>query len=145
MMRSVSRDIYYCFYFLSTAIKRKHHLNGVKKIDPSFSSSYFWPVCWYSGPKIGLIIRSLTRYSILILFCLFAFSFGDFQAYTRQKKNKTYILKPESGSQGKGIWICKNPKEIKPNEHSVCQQYVSKVTQIVEYFLGSYQRVVWLR
>ncbi|XP_075245749.1 tubulin polyglutamylase ttll6-like isoform X2 [Convolutriloba macropyga] len=52
--------------------------------------------------------------------------FGDFQAYTRQKKNKTYILKPESGSQGKGIWICKNPKEIKPNEHSVCQQYVSK-------------------
>ncbi|XP_063719808.1 tubulin polyglutamylase ttll6-like isoform X2 [Symsagittifera roscoffensis] len=52
--------------------------------------------------------------------------FGDFQAYTRQKKNKTFILKPESGSQGKGIWICKNAKDIKPNEHAVCQQYVSK-------------------
>jgi len=51
---------------------------------------------------------------------------GDFQAYIRQKKHKTYILKPESGCQGKGIWVTKNPKEIKPHEHMLCQQYVSK-------------------
>ncbi|KAI0235683.1 Tubulin polyglutamylase TTLL13P [Lamellibrachia satsuma] len=52
--------------------------------------------------------------------------FGDFQAHTRQKKHKTYILKPESGCQGKGIWVTKNPKEIKSHEHMLCQQYISK-------------------
>ncbi|XP_069136946.1 tubulin polyglutamylase ttll6-like isoform X6 [Argopecten irradians] len=51
---------------------------------------------------------------------------GDFLAYTRQKKNKTYILKPETGCQGKGIWVTKNPKEIKPHEHMICQQYMCK-------------------
>ncbi|XP_070207120.1 tubulin polyglutamylase ttll6-like isoform X5 [Littorina saxatilis] len=52
--------------------------------------------------------------------------YGDFQAYTRQKKNKTYILKPESGCQGRGIWITKNPKDIKPHEHMICQVYTNK-------------------
>ncbi|ESO89624.1 hypothetical protein LOTGIDRAFT_124780 [Lottia gigantea] len=51
---------------------------------------------------------------------------GDFQSYTRQKKNKTYILKPESGCQGKGIWVTKNPKEIKTHEHQICQVYLNK-------------------
>jgi glutathione synthase/RimK-type ligase-like ATP-grasp enzyme len=37
-------------------------------------------------------------------------SFGDFQAYCRQKKNKSFISKPENGCQGKGIFISKNPK-----------------------------------
>ena len=55
----------------------------------------------------------------LLIFCekpLFVFScslsYGEFQAYCRQKKNKTFILKPESGSQGKGIFLTKNPKVI---------------------------------
>lgn len=52
--------------------------------------------------------------------------YGDFQAYTRQKKNKTYILKPESGCQGRGIWITKNPKDIKPHEHMICQVYMTR-------------------
>ena len=58
------------------------------------------------------------------MFC----SYGDFQAYTRQKKNKTYILKPESGCQGRGIWITRNPKDIKPHEHMICQVYTGKVS-----------------
>ena len=58
---------------------------------------------------------------------LFSFSsYGDFSAYTRQKKHKTYILKPESGCQGKGIWVTKNPK-TSAHEHMLCQQYISKV------------------
>ncbi|KAJ8304722.1 hypothetical protein KUTeg_018305 [Tegillarca granosa] len=52
--------------------------------------------------------------------------YGDYQAYTRSKKNKTYILKPESGCQGKGIWVTKNPKEVKPHEHMICQLYMNR-------------------
>ncbi|KAK7469869.1 hypothetical protein BaRGS_00036089 [Batillaria attramentaria] len=52
--------------------------------------------------------------------------YGDFQAYTRQKKNKTYILKPESGCQGRGIWLTRNPKDIKPHEHMICQVYTTR-------------------
>lgn len=52
--------------------------------------------------------------------------YSDFQAFCRQKKNKSFICKPESGSQGKGIFVTKNPKDIKPGEHMICQQYVSK-------------------
>ena len=61
------------------------------------------------------------------------FSYGDFLAFTRQKKHKTYILKPESGCQGKGIWVTKNPKEIKGQEHQLCQQYISKVRLFYNY------------
>jgi len=52
--------------------------------------------------------------------------FGDFQAFCRSKKNKTFILKPDSGSQGKGIFLTKTPKDVKPGEDLICQQYVSK-------------------
>ena len=41
---------------------------------------------------------------------MYPYSYSDFQAYCRQKKNKSFICKPESGSQGKGIFVTKNPK-----------------------------------
>jgi tubulin polyglutamylase TTLL6/13 len=57
-----------------------------------------------------------------------SFSYADFSNYARQKKNKTYICKPDSGCQGRGIFITKNPfKEIKPGDNYVVQVYVSKV------------------
>jgi len=40
-------------------------------------------------------------------------SYGDFQAFCRQKKNKTYIAKPDSGCQGKGIFVTRNPKVMR--------------------------------
>uniref|UniRef100_A0A0X3PV47 Tubulin polyglutamylase ttll6 n=2 Tax=Schistocephalus solidus TaxID=70667 RepID=A0A0X3PV47_SCHSO len=51
---------------------------------------------------------------------------GDLQQYARLRKNKTYILKPDSGCQGRGIWITKTPKDIKPTENLICQVYLSK-------------------
>nr|XP_020460368.1 tubulin polyglutamylase TTLL6 isoform X2 [Monopterus albus] len=52
--------------------------------------------------------------------------YSDFQAYTRAKKNKTYICKPDTGCQGKGIFITKSSKDIQPGEHMICQVYISK-------------------
>jgi tubulin polyglutamylase TTLL6/13 len=48
--------------------------------------------------------------------------------FARVKKNKTYICKPDSGCQGRGIFITKNPyKDIKPGDNYVAQLYVSRV------------------
>ncbi|XP_040885483.1 tubulin polyglutamylase ttll6 [Toxotes jaculatrix] len=52
--------------------------------------------------------------------------YSDFQAYTRAKKSKTYICKPDSGCQGKGIFITKSSKDIPPGEHMICQVYISR-------------------
>ncbi|XP_037546883.1 tubulin polyglutamylase ttll6 [Nematolebias whitei] len=52
--------------------------------------------------------------------------YSDFQAFTRAKKRKTYICKPDMGCQGKGIFITKSGKNIQPGEHMICQVYVSK-------------------
>ncbi|XP_058476834.1 tubulin polyglutamylase ttll6 isoform X1 [Solea solea] len=52
--------------------------------------------------------------------------YNDFQAYTRAKKNKTYICKPDTGCQGKGIFITRSNRDIPPGEHMICQVYLSK-------------------
>ncbi|XP_024913778.1 tubulin polyglutamylase ttll6 [Cynoglossus semilaevis] len=52
--------------------------------------------------------------------------YSDFQAYTRVKKHKTYICKPDTGCQGKGIFITKSSKDVPPGEHMICQVYVTK-------------------
>ncbi|XP_057681967.1 tubulin polyglutamylase ttll6 isoform X2 [Corythoichthys intestinalis] len=50
----------------------------------------------------------------------------DLQAYTRIKKHATFICKPDTGSQGRGIFITRSSKDIQPGEHMICQLYISK-------------------
>ncbi|XP_047673538.1 tubulin polyglutamylase ttll6 isoform X1 [Tachysurus fulvidraco] len=81
-----------------------------------------------------LLARNLNRmlklfpkdYSIFPrTWCLPA-DYSDFLAYARAKKHKTYICKPESGCQGRGIFLTKSNKDIRPGEHMICQVYISK-------------------
>ncbi|XP_022919719.1 tubulin polyglutamylase ttll6-like [Onthophagus taurus] len=51
---------------------------------------------------------------------------GDALTYSRLRKNKTYILKPDAGSQGRGIVITKNLKDIKPSDRVICQVYITR-------------------
>nr|XP_034991621.1 tubulin polyglutamylase TTLL6 [Zootoca vivipara] len=52
--------------------------------------------------------------------------YGELQAFGRSKKHKTYICKPDSGCQGRGIFITRSVKDIKPGEDMICQLYISK-------------------
>ncbi|XP_061232623.1 tubulin polyglutamylase TTLL13 isoform X2 [Neopsephotus bourkii] len=52
--------------------------------------------------------------------------YGDFRAYGCTRKKGAFICKPESGCQGKGIFITRDPQDIKHGEHMICQQYISK-------------------
>lgn len=65
---------------------------------------------------------------VSLISCMIAlYSYSDFQAYTRDRKNKTYICKPDTGCQGKGIFITKSNKDVLPGEHMICQVYISRV------------------
>ncbi|KAK0150859.1 Tubulin polyglutamylase ttll6 [Merluccius polli] len=59
--------------------------------------------------------------------------YSDFQAYARAKKHKTFICKPDSGSQGKGIFLVKSAREVPHGEHIICQLYIAKPLIIDSY------------
>ncbi|XP_021934643.1 tubulin polyglutamylase TTLL13P-like isoform X2 [Zootermopsis nevadensis] len=52
--------------------------------------------------------------------------YRELVAHAQSKRNRTYICKPETGSQGRGIYVTKHVKEIKPQDKLVCQVYISK-------------------
>lgn len=51
---------------------------------------------------------------------------GEVLSYSRLRKNKTFILKPDAGSQGRGILLTKNLKEVKPSDRIICQVYIAR-------------------
>lgn len=55
------------------------------------------------------------------------FSYGDAVAYAKLKRSKTFIVKPDTGCQGRGIYLTKNLKDVKPTERMICQVYVARV------------------
>jgi len=78
---------------------------------------------------------------ILTVLC----SYSDFQAYTRAKKSKTYICKPDTGCQGKGIVISRSSKDIQPGEHMICQVYISRVRVYRSSHTHTHTHTHWLK
>jgi len=60
--------------------------------------------------------------------------YKDFINETSSKKNaRTFIVKPEDSCQGKGIFITRNPDDIKPTDQLVVQKYIHKPHLIEGY------------
>ncbi|XP_062819580.1 tubulin polyglutamylase TTLL13 isoform X3 [Anolis carolinensis] len=137
------------------SVRRAARRCGLKEVGEDEEWTLYWTDCSVSLERVmemkrfqkinhfpgmaeicrkDLLARNLNRmlklfpkeYSIFPrTWCLPA-DYGDFQAYGRMRKNRTYICKPDSGCQGRGIFITRNPKEIKHGERMICQQYVTK-------------------
>ncbi|XP_063106121.1 tubulin polyglutamylase TTLL13 [Cavia porcellus] len=137
------------------SVRRAAQMCGLKEVGEDEEWILYWTDCSVSLERVmemkrfqkinhfpgmtelcrkDLLARNLNRMQKLYpseynifprTWCLPA-DYGDFQAYGRQRKIRTYICKPESGCQGRGIFITRNPKEIKPGEHMICQHYISK-------------------
>ena len=41
------------------------------------------------------------------------------------KKNKYYIVKPENGCQGKGIYLTNNPAKLEKSTQTIIQRYIT--------------------
>ncbi|XP_013367928.1 PREDICTED: tubulin polyglutamylase TTLL13 isoform X2 [Chinchilla lanigera] len=150
--RSLTINLTSCKY---ESVRRAAKLCGLKEVGEDEEWTVYWTDCSVSLERVmemkrfqkinhfpgmtelcrkDLLARNLNRMQKLYpteynmfprTWCLPA-DYGDFQAYGRQRKTRTYICKPDSGCQGRGIFITRNPKEIKPGEHMICQQYISK-------------------
>ncbi|KAM8973542.1 tubulin polyglutamylase TTLL13 isoform 2-T2 [Pelodytes ibericus] len=150
--KSIGINLINCRY---ESVRRAARKCGLKEVGDEEEWTVFWTDCSVSLERVmdmkrfqkinhfpgmieicrkDLLARNMTR--LLKLFpkeynifprtwCLPA-DFGDFQTYCRTKKNKTYICKPDSGCQGRGIFLTRNMKDIKHGDHMICQQYVSK-------------------
>ncbi|XP_036045138.1 tubulin polyglutamylase TTLL13 [Onychomys torridus] len=137
------------------SVRRAAQMCGLKEVGEDEEWAVYWTDCSVSLERVmdmkrfqkinhfpgmteicrkDLLARNLNRMQKLYpteynifprTWCLPA-DYGDFQAYGRQRKTRTYICKPDSGCQGRGIFITRTPKEIKPGEHMICQQYITK-------------------
>uniref|UniRef100_A0A8C5L7F4 Tubulin tyrosine ligase-like family, member 13 n=2 Tax=Jaculus jaculus TaxID=51337 RepID=A0A8C5L7F4_JACJA len=137
------------------SVRRAAQMCGLKEVREDEEWTVYWTDCSVSLERVmdmkrfqkinhfpgmteicrkDLLARNLNRMQKLYpteynifprTWCLPA-DYGDFQSYGRQRKTRTYICKPDSGCQGRGIFITRTPKEIKPGEHMICQQYISK-------------------
>ncbi|XP_013806500.2 tubulin polyglutamylase TTLL13 [Apteryx mantelli] len=137
------------------SVRRAAQSCGLKEVGENEDWTIYWTDCSVSLERVmemkrfqkinhfpgmteicrkDLLARNLNR--MLKLFpkeynifprtwCLPA-DYGDFQAYSHVRKNTTFICKPDSGCQGRGIFVTRNPKDIKHGEHMICQQYISK-------------------
>ncbi|KAL8197332.1 UNVERIFIED_CONTAM: hypothetical protein K2H54_020492 [Gekko kuhli] len=148
----LSINLFSCKY---ESVRRAARRCGLKEVGEDEEWTVYWTDCSVSLERVmemkrfqkinhfpgmaeicrkDLLARNLNR--MLKLFpkeyCIFPRTwclpadYGDFQAYGRLRKNRTYICKPDSGCQGRGIFITRNPKEIKHGEHMICQQYITK-------------------
>ncbi|XP_014917449.2 tubulin polyglutamylase TTLL13 [Acinonyx jubatus] len=137
------------------SVRRAAQMCGLKEVGEDEEWTVYWTDCSVSLERVmdmkrfqkinhfpgmteicrkDLLARNLNRMQKLYpteynifprTWCLPA-DYGDFQSYGRQRKTRTYICKPDSGCQGRGIFITRSPREIKPGEHMICQQYISK-------------------
>ncbi|XP_038623086.1 neugrin isoform X2 [Tachyglossus aculeatus] len=137
------------------SVRRAARLCGLQEVGEEEEWTVYWTDCSVSLERVmymkrfqkinhfpgmseicrkDLLARNLNRmyklypaeYNIFPrTWCLPA-DYGDFQAHGRQRKTRTYICKPDSGCRGRGIFLTRNPREIKPGEHMICQQYISK-------------------
>ncbi|XP_026171503.1 tubulin polyglutamylase ttll6 isoform X2 [Mastacembelus armatus] len=137
------------------SVRRAAHRYGLRETMEGEDWTLFWTDCSVSLDRVkdmkryqkinhfpgmteicrkDLLARNMNRmfklfpkdYNIFPrTWCLPA-DYSDFQAYTRAKKSKTYICKPDTGCQGKGIFITRSSKDIQSGEHMICQVYISK-------------------
>jgi tubulin polyglutamylase TTLL6/13 len=56
--------------------------------------------------------------------------YSELRALLQEGKKRTYIVKPDASSQGRGIYLTRSLDEIDPMGKNIVQQYISRVCPI---------------
>ncbi|XP_043466529.1 tubulin polyglutamylase TTLL13P-like [Leptopilina heterotoma] len=127
-MREVGEESSWNLYWtdLSISIERAKEMKRFQKVNhfPGMTE-----LC-----RKDLLARNLNRmlklfpqdYNFFPKTWCFPADLGEAIAYSKVRKSKTFIIKPETGCQGRGIYLTKNLKDIKPYDRLICQVYLSK-------------------
>ncbi|XP_069360430.1 LOW QUALITY PROTEIN: tubulin polyglutamylase TTLL13-like [Maniola hyperantus] len=127
-MREVSEEEAWNFYWtdMSVSVERAKEMKRFQRINhfPGMLE-----IC-----RKDLLARNLNRmqkiypkeYNFFPKTWCFPADFSEAFNYSKARKNKTFIIKPECGSQGRGIYLTKSLKDIKPTDKLICQVYLAK-------------------
>ncbi|XP_072754877.1 tubulin polyglutamylase TTLL13-like isoform X2 [Anoplolepis gracilipes] len=127
-MREVTEDSSWDLYWtdLSISIERAKDMKRFQRVNhfPGMTE-----IC-----RKDLLARNLNRmqklfpkdYNFFPKTWCFPADHGDAVAYAKTRKSKTFIIKPDTGCQGRGIYLTKYLKDIKLNERLICQVYIAR-------------------
>ena len=101
-------------------LARKNHLGkNLMKLMKQFPEEYsFFPQTWLLPAELSDFRNQFNSH-------VQSGNEGKTGAKAK-KKFKTYIVKPEAGCQGRGIYLVRSADEIPYGEHCVVQKYQSK-------------------
>ncbi|XP_078049203.1 tubulin polyglutamylase TTLL13-like [Augochlora pura] len=127
-MKEVTEDSSWNLYWtdLSVSIERAKDMKRYQKVNhfPGMTE-----IC-----RKDLLARNLNRmlklyprdYNFFPKTWCFPADHGEAMAYAKLRRSKTFIVKPDTGCQGRGIYLTRNLKDVKPSERMICQVYVAR-------------------
>ncbi|KYM97504.1 Tubulin polyglutamylase TTLL13 [Cyphomyrmex costatus] len=127
-MREVTEDSSWDLYWtdLSISVERVKDMKRFQRVNhfPGMTE-----IC-----RKDLLARNLNRmqklfpkdYNFFPKTWCFPADHGDATAYAKARRSKTFIVKPDAGCQGRGIYLTKHLKDIKPSERLICQVYIAR-------------------
>ncbi|CAL7937173.1 unnamed protein product [Xylocopa violacea] len=127
-MKEVTEDSSWNLYWtdLSVSVERAKDMKRYQKVNhfPGMTE-----IC-----RKDLLARNLNRmlklfpkdYNFFPKTWCFPADHGEAMAYAKLRRSKTFIIKPDTGCQGRGIYLTRTLKDIKPSERIICQVYVAR-------------------
>ncbi|XP_043253348.1 tubulin polyglutamylase TTLL13-like [Colletes gigas] len=127
-MKEVTEDSSWNLYWtdLSVSVERAKDMKRFQKVNhfPGMTE-----IC-----RKDLLARNLNRmlklfpkdYNFFPKTWCFPADHGEAIAYAKLRRSKTFIVKPDTGCQGRGIYLTRNLKDVKPTERMICQVYVAR-------------------
>ncbi|XP_011053219.1 PREDICTED: tubulin polyglutamylase TTLL13-like [Acromyrmex echinatior] len=127
-MREVTEDSSWNLYWtdLSINVERVKDMKRFQRVNhfPGMTE-----IC-----RKDLLARNLNRmqklfpkdYNFFPKTWCFPADYRDAKVYAKSRRLKTFIVKPDAGCQGRGIYLTKHLKDVKSSERLICQVYITR-------------------